>query len=377
MQYKTYGKTGKQVSCVGFGAMRFDTSKSNEENADLVRYACAQGINYFDTAPGYCGDKSQPIFGIAFKDMPGPFYVSTKYMPHEADTAQKAKDLARRQLEIMGVPKIHFYHIWCLRKMEHYEFAMRPGGQYEGLLELQQEGLIDHIVCSSHQPGAEIRRIVEDGKVEGVLMGLNVLNFPYRWEGVRAANEHGCGVVAMNPLAGGMIPTHEKELSFLAADGQTPTDAALRFLISCPEVTIALVGFTTRAQVDQACRVAQSLQPFAASDLDRIRQSLGAAMDQACTGCHYCDGCPQNIPIASYLQFYNDKHVFGKPVEEMRTKHLNFHHDWGLLVGRQASAGDCTECGQCEEACTQHLPIIDRLKEIAAWEAVKAQSVRP
>jgi len=49
--YKEYGKTGKKVSAVSFGGMRFDISKSKEENAELLRYANAKGINYFDTAP--------------------------------------------------------------------------------------------------------------------------------------------------------------------------------------------------------------------------------------------------------------------------------------------------------------------------------------
>jgi hypothetical protein len=192
--------------------MRFDLTRSKEENAELVRYACGRGINYFDTAPGYCDDQSEEIMGLAFKDMPGEFYASTKAMPEYFDTAEKAKEQVRKSLDRLGLAKIHFYHIWCLRKMEHYELAMRPGGQYEGLLELQREGLIEHIVCSSHQPGAEIRRVVADGKVEGVLMGLNILNFPYRWDGVLAAYEHGRGVVAMNPrdLGGPGRPGHAR-----------------------------------------------------------------------------------------------------------------------------------------------------------------------
>ena len=258
MRYVEYGRTGKQVSVVGFGGMRFDLSRSREENAELVRYACAQGINYFDTAPGYCQDQSEDIFGMAFRDMPGDFLVSTKGMPTEFDTAEKARTAVRRSLERMGVDRIHFYHVWCLRKMEHYELAMRPGGQYEGLLRCQEEGLIDHIVCSSHQPGDQIAKILAKNEFEGVLLGANVLNFPYRWDGVQYAHANGCGVVAMNPLAGGAIPKHEKEFAFLASEGETPTEAALRFVIAAPQITVALNGFTTREHVDMACRVSRT-----------------------------------------------------------------------------------------------------------------------
>ena len=64
MIYKKYGNIGKEVSAVGFGGMQFDETKSNEENATLLQYAFDKGINYFDTAPGYCSDRSEDIFGI-------------------------------------------------------------------------------------------------------------------------------------------------------------------------------------------------------------------------------------------------------------------------------------------------------------------------
>ena len=69
MIYKTYGQTGRRVSAVGFGGMRFDLTQSNEDNAGLLRYAVDRGINYLDTAPGYCQDQSEDIFGQAIRDM--------------------------------------------------------------------------------------------------------------------------------------------------------------------------------------------------------------------------------------------------------------------------------------------------------------------
>jgi len=373
MRYTEYGSTGKRVSVVGFGGMRFDGKLSDEANADLVRYACGKGINYFDTAPGY--GKSEDIFGLAFADMPGEYYASTKAMPTSADTAAKTREAVHKSLDRMKIPKIHFFHVWCLRKMEHYELAMRPGGMYEGLEACVDEGLIEHIVFSSHQPGHEIEPIVASGKFAGVLLGVNVLNFPYRWDGVQAGADAGCGVVAMNPLGGGAIPKHHDELAFLAGEGETPTDAALRFVIGCPQITVALVGFTTREHVDQACRIADEARPFSDADIARVREHIGASMNAVCTACGYCKGCPQNIPVVSYMQYYNEKAMFGNTDEDMQNA-VSFQHNWGLIVGRQADADACTECRECEEAFTQHLPIVDRLKEIAAWEHAHAAKAK-
>lgn len=70
MQYREYGKTGKKVSVVGMGGMRFRQADYADGNLDrcaaVVHRAFERGINYFDTAPGYCDDKSEAIFGRAF-----------------------------------------------------------------------------------------------------------------------------------------------------------------------------------------------------------------------------------------------------------------------------------------------------------------------
>ena len=145
MFYKQYGQTNKKVSSVGFGGMRFDTSKSNEENAELLLYAYSKGVNYFDTAPVYCDDKSEDIFGIALKEMAKErdnFYVSTKGMPEKYDTADKARAAVEKSLERLNVDKIDFYHVWCIRKMEYYELAMKKGGQYEGLMRCKEKTIV-------------------------------------------------------------------------------------------------------------------------------------------------------------------------------------------------------------------------------------------
>ena len=91
-------------------------------------------------------------------------------------------------------------------------------------------------------------------------------------------------------------------------------------------------------------------------------------MDTLCTGCGYCIGkCSQEIPVDSYMQCYNEKLLFDKTDEEM-VETMRHHHQWGILVDRVGQAGDCIDCGQCEQACTQHLNIIERLGEIAKWE---------
>ncbi|RKY12439.1 MAG: aldo/keto reductase [Planctomycetota bacterium] len=372
MVYSQYGTTGARVSAVGFGGMRFDESRPDAENARLLLYAQSKGINYFDTAPGYCEDHSEDIFGIALKqmaDIRDQIYISTKGMPANFNTADKARKAVEKSLKRLNVDKIDFYHVWCIRRMDQYELAMKKGGQYEGLLKCKEEGLIDHIVISTHLQGEQICRVIEKKEFEGVLLGANILNFQYRWQGVQAAFGAGLGVVAMNPLAGGIIPKYQKQLAFLASENETPTEAAIRFCVSCPQITIALVGFTTKEHIDIACRVATNCKPFTQTDIDRVKEHVSANMNSLCTGCGYCMNnlCPKDIPIANYMQSYNEKLLQHKSDKEMAERVI-FQHEWGYLADRRADAGDCTRCGECERACTQHLDIIDRLGEMAGWE---------
>ena len=372
MIYNQYGKTGHKVSAVGFGGMRFNTKKrSNDENAEILLHAFDKGINYFDTAPGYCDDKSETIFGLAFKQLAetrDKFFVSTKFMPYEEDGAKKGIESVKKSIEKLNVDYIDFFHVWCIRTRDQYELAMKKGGLYEGLLKCKEEGLIKHICVSTHLPGNEISKIISDGFFEGVLMGVNILNFRFRWEGAIAAQRAGLGVVAMNPLGGGIIPGYQDKLKFIANEDETPVEAAIRFLVGAPQIDVALVGFNNKKEVDTACKVAENVKPFSEEDIERIKQKMSKNMDVLCTGCGYCEkDCPKEIPIPRFMQVYNEKLFCNKNDRDMINR-LNENRKWGILQGTKAQPADCIKCGKCEEICTQHLNIIERLEEMARWD---------
>ena len=380
MIYKPYGNTGKKVSAVGFGGMRFDLTLSQDKNVDLIQYAFDNGINFLDTAPGYCEDQSEDIFGefcSKNSNRREDFYICTKMMPQKAPTKNEAIAAVEKSIKRLKTDYIDFFYTWCIRKRRHYEDAVVSGGFYEGLLECKRRGLIKHLAISSHLQGDELKGILDEGKYEGVLLGVNILNFPFRWQAVQGAYDSGYGVVAMNPLAGGAIPQNEKNLSFIASNGETATEAALRFCISCPQITVTLNGFTTRAHIDTACKTADSAKTFTNEQIEAVRKQIGENMNVLCTGCGYClKGCPINIPISRYLQLYNEK-LFENKDEKAMIDALDHHYNWGILVERPAEAKDCIKCGKCEQDCTQHLNIIERLEELAAlqqkWEQSKKQ----
>jgi uncharacterized protein len=358
MLYKTYGQTGKQVSVIGFGGMRFPGPQDIDANAELILYAHRKGINYFDTAPFYCEDRSEESFGAAIKQLaPGSFYISTKC--GDADGAKLRASL-ERSLQRLGVPRIHFFHLWCLLRPGEWDERVK-GGAVAAAFKAKEEGLIEHVVASSHLPGAEIGELLSREPLEGVTLGYSAINFTFRQAAVDAAGRLGRGVVAMNPLGGGIIPRNAARFEFLRGPGdRSVVEAALRFNISQPAVTVALVGFSNKSEVDEACAAVENFTPYNAAHIEAVRSKILQSLNGLCTGCGYCLPCPAGIEIPKMMDAYNQKILSGETAKAISDR-LKWH--WRLSP---QDAGVCTLCGTCEEHCTQHLEIRDRLKEIAS-----------
>ena len=80
MLYREYGKTGKKVSTIGFGGMRFEAIDNHEACVEMMVEAAKGGINYFDTAPKYFGTKSEEVFGKGFKELRSKGYDFLLYL---------------------------------------------------------------------------------------------------------------------------------------------------------------------------------------------------------------------------------------------------------------------------------------------------------
>jgi len=364
MIYKPFGNTGKSVSAIGFGGMRFRTADYENEEFDkcasYVLKAIELGINYFDTAPGYCNGFGERIYGHAFKQIKQHPYISTKCALWHAQDADGARRMIEQSLSRLSVDRITFYNMWCIKSLPEYREFTKKGGIYDGILKAKEEGLIEHICCSVHASGGEISEIVSDGRVEGITLGYNALNFAYRRRGVLAAHNAGLGVVTMNPLGGGMIPRHPELFGFLAKErDESVVSAALKFLIGQAEVNVALVGMFNFEHIRECVKIADGAIPtIGDGEIAEVTKAASEKLNTLCTGCSYCDHCPRGIPVPKLMDAYNELIVTGDMSFVSRRM-----KDFWELDGN--SAGDCVECGACERLCTQHLPIIERLKAMA------------
>ncbi len=392
MIYRKHGKTGKKLSIVGFGGMRFKNIDDRESCVEMILEAARLGINYFDTAPKYFGTKSEETFGEAFRIFRKekiPFYCSTKTFETKESAIRRELD---SQLERLGVETIDFYHIWSVTSLENWRQRKRDG-ILDTFRKLKEEGLIRHICVSSHLIGDEIKELLDENVFEAVLFGYSAYNFSVRQKAFEAITKHDIGCVVMNPLGGGIIPRHPEMFGFLLRGKDQPenrfgnrsveqpgnraenppayddptgkaiVEAALHFIFSHRRITTALVGFGTIKEIHDAVHAVDTFAVRQGEDvepeIEEMKTAVTGTFGTLCTGCQYCDDCPVEIPIPKFMEAYNHKLLYGK--DEALFNRLKWHWD----IPREL-AGICTECGQCEEVCTQHIPIIDRLKEIAS-----------
>jgi predicted aldo/keto reductase-like oxidoreductase len=108
----------------------------------------------------------------------------------------------------------------------------------------------------------------------------------------------------------------------------------------------------------------KDFQPLNDEEMAVIKSAvdiMNASIAIPCTGCSYCtNGCPMNIAIPKYFSLYNaDK-------QEREDKDWMPQEEYySRLTSVFGKASECIACGQCEEVCPQHLPIIENLKTVA------------
>jgi hypothetical protein len=225
----------------------------------------------------------------------------------------------------------------------------------------RDQGLIKHVCCSFHDNNEALIRLVDTGYVSSITLQYNMLDTQLE-EGIEYAHKQGLGVVVMGPVGGGRLGAPNEVLSSaLPAISRIP-ELALRFVLSNPNVSLALSGMSTMQQVEE--NVAVASDGVMLSDEDRMRISehlarLRKMADLYCTGCNYCMPCPSQVAISRIFSLYNQGRVYGLWGHARR--------QYSVLIAkapRQGQPADaCTECGACEAKCPQNIPIRQQLKE--------------
>ena len=341
-----------------------------EKSARLIATALESGCSYIDVAWSYSRGMAELACRRAFTYTTAPRYVTIKSSFSQDKTAYDALKRAERSMENMGLGNAAYFVIWGIKSYDEFAALSRPGGLLDGALECKKRGLVDHICFSTHAPVKDIISIMKSGVFEGVTISMSPLNFLTMEPVVETAEKLDIGVAIMNPLGGGNIPQNMEYFSFLSNGQERTVEGALRLLKAYSGVKILISGISNEAQLEENINAIRGFNTESdRSRIARVTQSF-QAIEGFCTGCGYCDGCPVNIPISSYMQsrnallyppvptYHRTNPALLRDIQLFRKLNLEF------VVMPDTSQNPCIHCGACERKCTQRLEITRALDEI-------------
>ena len=383
MQYVPFGRLGFDVSRLGFGCMRLPTlpeadgkAKIDREAAiALIRRGIDGGINYVDTAYPYHDGESEIVVGQALKDgYREKVRLTTKLPLWAVNEESDMNRLLDEQLKKLDVPYVDFY---LMHAMDKDRLSKIQAFHYKDFCrQAIRDGRVKRIGFSFHDDAETFRRILQDWDE----WALAQIQFNYldnreqaTEDGLRLAGKMGVPVVVMEPLRGGALANPPKNVMELIAahpSRRSPVEWAFAYVADYPEVVTILSGMSSEAQLTDNLAIFDHLHVNGLTETERafagrLKEAYLSRMPVKCTGCEYCQPCPQEVHIPSIFESYNNSHMFDDPQRFLRR--------YASLQKKGYDAGKCVQCGACEAVCPQHLSIIEWLQRIDR-EAARAKA---
>jgi predicted aldo/keto reductase-like oxidoreductase len=365
MQYRTFGRLDWKPSALGFGAMRLptidgDPSRIDEPEATrMIRFAIDQGVNYVDTAYPYHQGTSEPFLGRALQEgYRERIRLATKLPCWKVEGTGDFDRYLDEQLERLQTVHIDFYLLHGLNAdswAKVHDLGVLAWA--EGAL---ADGRIGHLGFSFHDQYEVFKEIVDASELWTFCqIQYNFMDVEYQagTRGLQYAARRGLAVVVMEPLRGGLlarnVPGPVQQVWDGAPRQRTPADWALQWVWNHPEVSVVLSGMSTMEQVEENVASASESGPGTLTEKElalvaRAREEYRQLARIPCTGCQYCQPCPQGVNIPRIFDIYNDALIYG---DEQGAR-----MSYGLLEEEQR-ADLCVECGECLDKCPQQIEI--------------------
>ena len=376
MKYRTLGKTGLEVSEIGFGGEWLERHPE-EESVELIRYASSKGINILDC---WMPDpKSRDIIGKGIKENRSQWFIQGHigstwkdgqyYRTREMEYVRPAfEDLLKRmQTDYIDLGMIHYVDSeeeW--EQIQHSEYL-------DYVMELKEKGIIHHIGMSSHNPKVA-KKAAESGYVEMILFSINPAcdllpasdtidtmcadEFDSGRKGIdadrallyRTCEENQVGISVMKGFAGGRL-FDEKRSPFGVS--LTPIQC-IHYALTTPAVCSIMCGYDTKEQVDAAV----AYESASESEKDYASVLTSAPLHSCrgeCTYCGHCKPCVVNLDIAMINKFYDLATMQPEVPATIQAHYEALEH----------KASECIGCQSCETRCPFGVQIAERMEKTA------------
>jgi hypothetical protein len=328
------GKTGLEVSEVGFGCMITSDQSVIERAADL-------GITLFDTARGYQSGNNERLVGAALKGRRDKVVLSTK-----SAAPSKAEALAHLEESLRQLGTDHV-DIWYLH-------AKKAAGELtDDLLDAQriakEQGKVRFAGVSLHAGHTEVIPAAIEKKMDVVLVTYNFTMGDRNDALMQSLHDAGVGVVAMKVMAGGRGPEAVALRDKLAARGGMLS--ALKWSLRKPFVHATIPSTTDMAQLDENIRA--MAEPFAPADEQKLVARLGRLRPDYCSMCGQCEGtCPKGLPVADVLRYLTYAEGYGQ---------FGLGREQFLAMPAALRDVRCSDCESCAVRCPQGVEVARRV----------------
>ena len=362
-----------KLSSLGMGCMRLPVDENKEidmaKTAEMVEYAISKGVNYFDTAWGYHGGKSETAMGEILSKYPRESYcLASKFPGYDLKNMNKIEEIFEEQLRKCKTDYFDFYlfHNLCETNVDAY--LDESYGLFEFLAKQKENGRIRHLGFSTHGTLETVTRFLDKyGKyMEFCQIQLNWLdwNFQNAKAKVELLRKWDIPVWVMEPVRGGSLcrlhPTYAEKLRAAVRPECTQAEIAFRYIQSVDTVAVTLSGMSNFEQLRENIAIFEEEKPLTEAEcasLYALADEMVRPKTLPCTACRYCtEYCPMELDIPRIIELYNE-HNFsdGGFIAPMALR---------VLGGKTPSV--CVGCRSCEAVCPQNIKISEMMADFAS-----------
>ena len=391
MTYRSYPSLGNdKVSILGYGCMRWPTIPNPEGKGDiidqdavneLVDYAIAHGVNYFDTSPVYVQGWSEKSTGIALKRHPREsYYIATKLSNFSNPTYENSLAMYRRSFEDLQVDYIDYYLLHSVGNGRTLKQRYIDNGMIDFLMEERKAGRIRKLGFSFHgslEGFNEMLSYHEQYHWDFIQIQLNYVD----WDGsnakalYEALEQYQIPGIIMEPLLGGRLsklPDHIVGRLKQRSPESSVASWAFRFAGTPRMILTVLSGMTYMEHLQDNIRTYSPLVPLTEEEKEFLYET-GRLIKQyptiPCNDCKYCMPCPYGIDIPAILLHYNKCVNEGNVPEDQQDENYRearraFLVGYDRSVPKLRQANHCIGCNQCSKHCPQRINIPRQLHRI-------------
>lgn len=267
---RALGRTGVDVTAIGFGGYHLGLVKDDAEAVRLVHETIDAGITFLDNAWEYHDGRSEELMGKAIADRRQEVFLMTKVCTHGRDRHE-----AMRQLEdSLRRLKTDYLDLWQVHEVVYEndpEWHFAPGGAVEALAQAQQEGKVRFVGFTGHK-SAEIhlKMLAYEYPFDACQLPLNVLDgtfLSFEQKVLPELERQGIAAIGMKSMGGG---------GDMVKAGVLTAEEALRYAISLPVASI-ISGIDSSGILQQNLKVARNFQPMSAEEMQTLRTRCAAA----------------------------------------------------------------------------------------------------